>query len=68
MAKKIKNWEYDSCPRCGACVRFTEGKMVAHERGLGYVPYRLYQRILRISGTSVKEQYQNNICKEMKKK
>lgn len=66
MNKKNNNWEYDTCPRCRACVRFNNGKMVAHERGLGYVPYRMYQKISRISGTPVKELYKNNICKEEK--
>lgn len=55
--------EYDNCPVCNACVLVTNGKIARHERGLGYTPYRLYHKIERITGTSVKEQAKNNHCK-----
>ena len=51
------------CPECGQGVRVTNGKIARHEKGLAYVPYGFYLRISKISGTSVKEQTRNNLCK-----
>lgn len=55
--------DYTNCPRCDACVSIKNGKLANHERGLGYVPYRLYHRIARIGKLSVRKQYDSNICK-----
>lgn len=55
--------EYDECPECRHYVLSTNGKLARHEVGLGYTPYRLYKKLERISGTSVKEQAKKNKCK-----
>lgn len=54
--------EFISCPGCGACVSVIDGRISRHEKGLGYVPYRLYHKIQKITGTSVKEQAKANLC------
>jgi len=51
------------CPECGQGVRVTNNKIARHERGLAYVPYKLYKNIFRITGTSVKKQAKHNLCK-----
>ncbi len=51
------------CPECGQGIRVINGKIARHERGLAYVPYKLYQKICKITGTSVKEQARKNLCK-----
>lgn len=51
------------CPECNYAIRLRNGIISRHERGLSYLPYRLYQKILIITGTSIKEQAKNNLCK-----
>ena len=58
-----KSKEFRSCPSCGACVSVIQGKISRHERGLGYVPYRLYKGIEQRTGNSVKDQAKKNLCK-----
>ena len=54
--------ECRECPNCGTYVPIINGKISRHERGLSYVPYRLYHKISKINGTSVKEQAKSNLC------
>ena len=56
-----------SCPECvTASVRVQDGRIIRHERGLGYVPYRLYhkfhRRHPRNSRLTVKAQAKRNLC------
>lgn len=55
--------EYRQCPVCDSYVAVINGKIARHEKGLSYVPYRLYHKIEKISGSSVKQQAKNNLCK-----
>ena len=59
--------EYDNCPYCGIALRVTNNKFVRHERGLPYMPYKLYKAIERLTGTPVKEQSKKNLCKGSEK-
>ena len=61
-ARNMVKGEILCCPECGQGVRVTNGKILRHEKGLAYVPYGLYKRIEKISGTSVKEQAKGNLC------
>lgn len=55
--------EFDDCPCCPTwCIAVINGKIVRHEKGLGYVPYRLYHRIERKTGTSIRDQMRKNLC------
>ena len=55
--------EIRTCPECGCGVRLnSQSKFLRHERGLAYVPYKLYHKFARITGSSVKEQVKNNLC------
>ena len=55
--------EFRECPECGVCISIINGKVSPHERGLGYIPYRLYHAFARKGGSSVKEQAKANLCK-----
>ena len=50
------------CPECEVEISVLDGKIARHERGLAYIPYKLYKKIEKISGTSVKEQAKRNLC------
>lgn len=55
--------EYLECPCCNNwSIAVIDGKIVRHETGLGYIPYRFYHGVERRSGRSVREQMQKNIC------
>ncbi len=56
--------EFRECPECDVCISIINGKVSRHERGLGYIPYRLYHAFVRRKcGSSVKEQAKANLCK-----
>lgn len=59
----MKEFIIEECPECGKGVPVKKGKFVLHEKRLAYMPYGLYKRIERITGSSVKEQAKNNKCK-----
>ena len=54
--------EFISCPECNSCISVINGKISRHERGLGYVPYRLYHKISKVTGRSVKDLAKSSIC------
>ena len=62
-SKMKQEKEFINCPRCDACVSVINGKIARHERGLGYVPYKLYHRVSKKHGTSVKELAKGSLCK-----
>jgi hypothetical protein len=54
---------YEDCPCCcNWSIAVIDGKIVRHERGLGYVPYRSYHRISKKFGDSVKSLMRDNLC------
>ena len=54
---------YTTCPDCAIVgIRTVNAKIARHERGLRYIPYKLYERIAFLSGTSVKNQMKTNLC------
>jgi len=55
--------EYVTCPCCPCWgIAVINGRIVRHETGLGYVPYRLYHHIEKRTGTSVRDQMRKNLC------
>jgi len=55
--------EFVTCNGCGFTgVPCYDGILVRHERGLGYIPYRLYKKIERKTGTPVREQMRKSLC------
>ncbi len=52
-----------TCPDCRKIgVSILDGKITRHEAGLAYVPYKMYQRITKKHGGSVKEMAKRNLC------
>ena len=55
--------DIEICPICEATsVSVINGKMVRHERGLGYVPYRLYWKLAKGNREEMKRQARVNLC------
>ena len=51
------------CPVCGVGgIMVRQGKIPRHERGLCYMPYRLYKKFERHGGTPLREIMQKNKC------
>jgi len=62
-----REFSFETCPVCPWwSIRVVNGKIVRHERGLGYVPYELYRKIERFKPNdpehTVKAQMKRNLC------
>jgi hypothetical protein len=61
-----KNFDYIECPECPTGIRVTNGRIVRHEVGLGYVPYDLYhlfaKRHKNDPKMTVKAQAKRQLC------
>lgn len=64
---KTNKKEYDECPCCDNwSIAVINGRVVRHESGLGYVPYRLYHAFAKHypndESMSVKNQAKRQLC------